>query len=83
MPPIHFPSFDDSFARLHRADWSIGERAFGSDHALVWIVSGANGENRVVARGRSQAEAWYRAAQQTEAVGMLAPTRAGIHYTRF
>ena len=78
-----YPSVDESFDRLHRAGWSIGETAFGPDHSLVWIVSGSNGENRVKARGQSQAEAWYRAAQQTEAVGMLAPTRAGIHYTRF
>jgi hypothetical protein len=83
MPLSRYPSVDESFDRLHRAGWSIGEMAFGSDHSLVWIVSGSNGENRVEARGQSQVEAWYRAAQQAEAVGMLAPTRAGINHTRF
>jgi len=62
---------------------TIGETAFGPDRSLVWIVSGSNGENRVEARGQSQAEAWYRAAQQAAAVGMLTPTRAGNNHTRF
>jgi hypothetical protein len=61
--PSTYPSVDESFARLHRVGWSIGETAFGSDHSLVWIVSGSNGENRIEARGQSQAEAWYHATQ--------------------
>jgi hypothetical protein len=35
-------------------------------------VSGHNGENVIFAEGQSQAEAWYRATMQAEAVGMLA-----------
>jgi hypothetical protein len=42
--PGTYPSVDESFDRLHRAGWSIGETAFGSDHSLVWIVSGSNGD---------------------------------------
>jgi hypothetical protein len=74
-----YSSVDDSFDRLHRAGWSIGE-AGGSD---VWLVTGTNGENMIFAEGKTQAEAWYRATLQAEAVGMLAPTRAGSNPTRF
>jgi hypothetical protein len=83
MPNPHYPSVDESFARLHRAGWSNAETAFGSDHSLVWIVSGSNGENRIEARGKSQTEAWYRTAQQAEAVGMLAPARPTATPGRF
>jgi hypothetical protein len=67
-----YPSVDESRDRLHRAGWSIGEMAYGPDHALVWLVSGTNGENRIEAHGRSQSEAWYRATLQAAGVGMLA-----------
>jgi hypothetical protein len=50
----HNPSVDESFARLHRAGWSIGETTFGSDHALVWIVTGAIGENFVESKQRHE-----------------------------
>jgi hypothetical protein len=77
--PSTYPSVDESFARLRRAGWSVGE----TGGAGGWLVTGANGENVIRAEGRSQAEAWYHATQQAEAVGMLAPTRAGINHTRF
>jgi hypothetical protein len=67
-----YPSVDECRDRLHRAGWSIGETAIGPDHAIVWLVAGTNGENRIEARSRSQAEAWYQATLQAEAVGMLA-----------
>jgi hypothetical protein len=67
-----YPSVDESRDRLHRAGWSIGETAIGPDHALIWLVTGTNGENSIEARGRSQTEAWYRATLQAEAAGMLA-----------
>jgi hypothetical protein len=70
-----YPSVDECRDRLHRACWSIGETAIGPDHALVWLVTGTNGENCIEARGRSQAEAWYRATMQAEAVGTSAPAR--------
>ena len=66
-----FPRPDESFARLHRAGWSIGETATAGG----WQVTGSNGENLVSATGKSQVEAWYRAVEQAEAVGM-----AGRHY---
>jgi hypothetical protein len=68
MPSFSYPSVDESFARLHHAGWSIGDIAT----AHRWIVCGTNGENKIHAEGRSQAEAWYRATLQAEAMGMLA-----------
>jgi hypothetical protein len=65
------PSVNESFDRLHRAGWSIGESA----GAIVWLVTGTNGENVICAEGSSQAEAWYRATLQAEVVGMLAPSQ--------
>jgi hypothetical protein len=65
-----FPGSDESFARLHCAGWTVGEVAAHGPGGVVWIVTGSNGENRIEARGRSQAEAWHLALQQAEAVGM-------------
>ena len=61
------PSVDESFERLHRAGWSVGEVATTSE----WIVTGTNGENVIEARCRSQTEAWWRGCEQARAVGML------------
>ena len=61
-----FPSPDESRARLHRAGLSIGETAATGE----WLVTGANGENAISATGETQAEAWHRAIEQAEAVGM-------------
>jgi len=52
-----YPSVDESRDRLRRAGWSLGEACFGA----LWQVDGCNGENRLVGRGDSQAEAWWRA----------------------
>jgi hypothetical protein len=68
-----WPTVDESLDRLHRAGWSVGDSAFGSSHALVWGVSGNNGENVVIAFGKTRAEAWWRACVQAREVGMLAP----------
>jgi hypothetical protein len=65
---MEHPGVDECRDRLHRAGWSIGEIA----GVTCWVVSGHNGENVIVADGQSQAEAWYRATLQAEAVGMLA-----------
>jgi prepilin-type N-terminal cleavage/methylation domain-containing protein len=62
-----YPDPDEALVRLHAAGWSVGE----TGGAGSWLVSGANGENQIVAQGRTQAEAWHRACQQAEAVGML------------
>ena len=63
----NFPSVDESFDRLHRAGWSVGEIATAGE----WVVSGTNGENVIDAQGATQAEAWWRACEQARAVGML------------
>jgi hypothetical protein len=67
---IDFPSSDDSFIRLQRAGWTVGDAAVHTVDAVLWMVSGTNGENRIEARGASQAEAWWRAVEQAAAVGM-------------
>ena len=44
---------------------------FGADATTGgWLVSGHNGENFISAVAKSQAEAWHRAVEQAEAVGM-------------
>ena len=53
--------------RLSFGDVSHATAAFPSPY-LAEVV---NGENLIVAEGQSQAEAWYRATLQAEAVGML------------
>jgi hypothetical protein len=55
-----YPPLDESFDRLRRAGWSVGE--VGT--ATRWLVSGTNGENTVLAEGQSRAEAWHRACEQ-------------------
>ena len=65
------PSVDESFDRLHRAGWSVGEVATVGG----WVLTGPNGENVLAVRGQMQAEAWWRACEQARAVGMLGGTR--------
>ena len=67
-----FPAVDESLDRLRRAGWSVGDTAFGPEHALHWLVTGNNGENVVHAEGRTHAEAYWRACVQARDVGMLA-----------
>jgi hypothetical protein len=61
-----FPTVDASRTRLQAAGWSIGETATAGG----WLVSGVNGENAIKETGKTQAEAWHRAVEQAEAVGM-------------
>jgi hypothetical protein len=68
-----YPTPDESFRRLHAAGWSVGE----TGTATCWIVSGTNGENQLAARGSTQAEAWHRAVEQAEALGMLGRSERG------
>jgi hypothetical protein len=63
-----YPSVDESFARLHAAAWSVGDVATAGG----WFVSGTNGQSGLKAGGRTQAEAWHRAAEQAATVGILA-----------
>jgi hypothetical protein len=67
-----FPTPDESFARLQRSGWTVGDVAVHTAQGPRWLVTGANGETLVEARGATQAEAWHRACQQAAAVGMLA-----------
>jgi hypothetical protein len=60
------PTVDESAALLQRAGWSVGETAGGAG----WLVTGRNGENMISAWAASQSEAWWRAVQQAEAVGL-------------
>jgi hypothetical protein len=66
-----YPAPDESFARLRRSGWSVGEAPFCGNGRLVWQVDGVNGENQVRDQGDSQAEAWHRACQQAEVLGIL------------
>ena len=73
---MNYPSVDESYDRLHRAGWSVGD--VGT--ATAWIVSGTNGENMVYTEGKTRAEAWYKATLQAEAVGMLAKPKGGMSW---
>jgi hypothetical protein len=64
-------SWEESYDRLHRAGWSIGDAAFAGPAGRVWVVSGRNGENLIRAEGPTEAIAWARAVEQAQAVGML------------
>ncbi len=44
---------------------------FSGPGGLVWVVTGTNGENRIQAEGATCSEAWRRALDQVEVVGML------------
>jgi hypothetical protein len=37
----------------------------------IWIVSGANGENVIQADGATETEAWQRAFEQADSLGMM------------
>lgn len=70
-----YPTVDESFERLHRAGWSIGDVATSAG----WCVSGTNGENRIEVFASTQAAAWWRARAASLAVGMLAAWALAIH----
>jgi len=62
------PLSDLCYIRLRRAGWSIG--SVTTAHA-TWIVSGANGENVIHAEGKTETQAWQRAFDQAESLGMM------------
>lgn len=70
-----YPTVDYSLDRLRRAGWSVGDVAFGPDYTLIWLVTGSNGDNQIESRGRTRAEAYWRACCQAREVGMLAPPK--------
>lgn len=66
------PSIPDMIRALNRAGWSIGVAGFVQcGPRLSWTVSGVNGENRIVAEGATEAEAWRAACEQARGLGML------------
>jgi hypothetical protein len=63
---------DDCFAAPQQAGWSLGEVQLQmSDGRRLWQVDCANGENQILARAPTQAEAWFRPREQVRVVGML------------
>jgi hypothetical protein len=66
-----YPTVGESFTRLQRAGWSVCDVRVLTTQGPTWLGSGHNGENAFSARGVTQAEAWHKACQQLEAVGML------------
>ncbi len=72
MTPPAYPAIDESLDRLHRAGWSVGDAAFGPEHALMWLVTGNKGENAIQASRGTRAEAYWNACVQAREVGMLA-----------
>jgi hypothetical protein len=63
---------DQAMKLLHAAGWCIRDTAFVTEAgALVWLVSGRNGENVIRAEEPTQAAAWRAACDQARAVGML------------
>lgn len=61
-------SVDTCLDRLHRAGWSVGDMAALYRDGWTWIVSGTKGEHRIIAKGRSEAEAWEQARRLAESV---------------
>lgn len=61
----------DMIHALNRAGWSIGDTALDYPTGRVWVVSGTNGENRIVAEGPTEVEAWRLACEQARLLGML------------
>ena len=58
----HHDDVDQALALLHAAGWSVGDTAFVTESgALVWLVSGRNGENVIRAEGPTQTAAWHMA----------------------
>jgi hypothetical protein len=68
-----YPAAEHSLHRLRRAGWNCVEAGFtGSSGHSVWQVDGRKGDQQIVGRGATPAEAWWRAVEQAEASGPLA-----------
>ncbi len=66
-----FPCAEESLSRLHSAGWTVTCTEFPAWNGPVWIVSGYNGENQVLAGSSTRDEAWWMACLQARSVGML------------
>jgi hypothetical protein len=62
---------DESFARLHAADWSVDDVRLLTAAGALWQVDASDGRHTISARASSQAEAWQDACRQAEALGIL------------
>jgi hypothetical protein len=71
MPNPTFPPAEKSLRRLHRSGCSCGEAGFTGSSGSVWQVDATNGDQRIVGRGATPAEAWHRAVEAAAAAGML------------
>jgi hypothetical protein len=56
-PVNSYPTVDESFARLHRAGWSVGDARILIAEGPAWLVRGSKGENAVSVRRRLVVEA--------------------------
>jgi hypothetical protein len=74
-----YPSVAESYDRLHRAGWKLRSAAIGAPCPARWFLCGTNGENVLVAAGRTLEEAYWRACVQARAVGMLARPKAYLN----
>jgi hypothetical protein len=50
-------------ADLREAGWSIGDMAILTPAGLAWMVFGQCGDERIVAKAPTQADAWREAAR--------------------
>ena len=67
-----YPSAAESYDRLRRAGWRLSSATIGAPRPTRWFLCGTNGENVLVAAGRTPEEACWRACVQARAMGMLA-----------
>lgn len=49
--PANSPSVPEMVRALNRAAWSIGDVAYDTSTGRVWVVSGTNSKNRIMAEG--------------------------------
>jgi hypothetical protein len=69
---------DESFERLHKAGWFVGDAATSAG----WYVCGTNGESRLKVFGATQAEVWWRACEAARAVDRRQQHRRRLRATR-
>lgn len=71
VPPIEpgATAVDLAMRRLKCSGWSVGDLQTDSEWVVTCFMP--SGENRIVARGRTQLAAWQEAMRQAEAIGLL------------
>jgi hypothetical protein len=62
-----YRSPDEAYDLLCRDGWKILETESGPVDEPFWWVTGSKGDLKIDASGRSQAEAWHRAVEQSRA----------------